>query len=243
MTKYLRAAISYDGLQRVETYPVPEEALREALLNAVAHKDYANSVPIQISVYPDKILFWNSGELHRGWTVETLMHKHASQPFNPDIANAFFRAGMIESWGRGIDRIMVLCEKNDIPAPKLSYDSSGLWIEFGLGSQSLIQPGEQVTEQVREQVTEQVREQVDHDLADEIKRLLLVITGDKKQSEIINALGLKNKNNFRRRYLNPAVDAGLVEMTIPDKPNSRLQKYRLTDKGKEMLVLPKKTMQ
>ena len=102
---------------------------------------------------------------------------------------------------------------------------------------------EQVTEQVTEQVREQVTEQVDHDLADEIKRLLLVITGDKKQSEIINALGLKNKNNFRRRYLNPAVDAGLVEMTIPDKPNSRLQKYRLTDKGKEMLVLPKKTMQ
>ena len=234
LTKYLRAAISYDGLQRVETYPVPEEALREALLNAVAHKDYANNVPIQISVYPNKILFWNSGELHRGWTVETLMHKHASQPFNPDIANAFFRAGMIESWGRGIDRIMVLCEKNGIPAPKLSYDSSGLWIEFGLGTLSLIQPVEQVTEQVTEQV--------DHDLADEIKRLLLVITGDKKQSEIINALGLKNKNNFRRRYLNPAVDAGLVEMTIPDKPNSRLQKYRLTDKGKAMLVLSKKMM-
>ena len=239
LTKYLRAAISYDGLQRVETYPVPEEALREALLNAVAHKDYANSVPIQISVYPDKILFWNSGELHRGWTVETLMHKHASQPFNPDIANAFFRAGMIESWGRGIDRIMVLCEKNGIPAPKLSYDSSGLWIEFRLGSQSLIQPGEQVTEQVREQVTGEVTGEV----AGEVARLLLVMQGEMKRSAMQEALELKGEDSFRKRYLNPAIAAGFVEMTIPDKPNSRLQKYRLTDKGKEMLVLPKKTMQ
>jgi ATP-dependent DNA helicase RecG len=63
LTKYLKAMISYEGVQRVETYPVPEEALREALHNAVAHKDYSSGVPIQISVYEDKILFWNNGEL------------------------------------------------------------------------------------------------------------------------------------------------------------------------------------
>ena len=65
LTKYLKAMISYEGLQRVETYPVPEEALREALLNAVAHKDYSSGVPIQISVYEDKIIIWNTGELPR----------------------------------------------------------------------------------------------------------------------------------------------------------------------------------
>jgi len=71
LTKYLRAVISYEGVQRVETYPVPEEALREAVLNAIAHKDYGSAVPIQISVYDDKIMLWNPGQLPPEWTVES----------------------------------------------------------------------------------------------------------------------------------------------------------------------------
>ncbi len=54
--KYLKAAISYDGVQRVETWPVPSTALREALLNGVSHKDYSSNVPLQISVYHDNLL-------------------------------------------------------------------------------------------------------------------------------------------------------------------------------------------
>ncbi|HBY98802.1 MAG TPA: transcriptional regulator [Chloroflexi bacterium] len=130
LTKYLKALISYEGLQRVETYPVPESALREALLNAVAHKDYASGVPIQISVYGDKILFWNNGRLPEDWTVERLLSKHPSQPFNPDIANAFFRAGMIEAWGRGIEQMQVDCEAHGVPGPALRHEANGLWVEF-----------------------------------------------------------------------------------------------------------------
>lgn len=132
LNKYLKALISYEGIQRVETYPVPEEALREAVLNAVMHKDYASSVPIQISVYEDKILFWNNGELFQGWTVETLLQKHSSQPFNPDVANAFFRAGMIEAWGRGIERMINACRAAGVPEPHLRYEVGGLWVEFPL---------------------------------------------------------------------------------------------------------------
>ena len=95
--KYLRALISYDELYRKESYPVPLAALREALLNAVVHKDYASATAIQISVYPDKLMIWNPGHLPESWTLDKLMSKHASCPFNPDIANTFFRAGLIES--------------------------------------------------------------------------------------------------------------------------------------------------
>jgi ATP-dependent DNA helicase RecG len=105
--KYMKAWISYEGLQRIEADPVPEPALREALLNAVVHKDYASAIPIQISAYSDKLMIWNPGQLPLNWTVERLLAKHASQPFNPDVANAFFRAGYIESWGRGIERILL----------------------------------------------------------------------------------------------------------------------------------------
>ena len=105
LTKYLHANISYRTVQRIESYPVPEAALREVLLNAVAHKDYGSSVPIQISVYESKVMFWNAGTLPDGWTIDTLTKKHSSQPFNPDVAGVLFRAGMIEAWGRGIEKI------------------------------------------------------------------------------------------------------------------------------------------
>ena len=92
-TKYLKAAITYRGTQRVETFPVPEAALREAVLNAVIHKDYATATPVQISVYADTLMIWNAGQLPAAWTIEKLTHNHSSQPFNPDIANVFFGLG------------------------------------------------------------------------------------------------------------------------------------------------------
>lgn len=128
--KYLRAWISYEGLQRIETWPVPMAALREAVLNAVVHKDYASSAPIQISVYPDKLMIWNPGELPPDWTLEKLLQKHASVPFNPDIAGVFFRAGLIESWGRGIERILEACREAGCLEPELRHEPSGLWVVF-----------------------------------------------------------------------------------------------------------------
>ena len=121
LTKYLTAGLSYQGLQRLERFPVPEAALREAVLNAIIHKDYSSGTPIQISVYQDKLLIWNPGELPHHWTVAKLRGKHPSQPFNPDVANVFFRAGMIEAWGRGIERIVEACRAAQVPSPKLRY--------------------------------------------------------------------------------------------------------------------------
>ena len=129
-TKYIKATISYEGIHRIETYEYPKEALREALLNAIAHKDYSSGIPIQISVYKDKILFWNDGQLPENWTVENLIKKHSSKPYNPDIANAFFRSGHIESWGKGTIKIIDKCKEAGLPSPKYYYESSDFWVEF-----------------------------------------------------------------------------------------------------------------
>jgi len=129
-TKYIKAEISYEGINRVEKFEYPKEAVREALLNAIAHKDYSGGVPIQISVYSDKIIFWNEGQLPENWTVKMLLEKHASRPFNPDIANALFRSGYIESWGRGTIKIIKECKQAGIPEPVFSYDSSDISVEF-----------------------------------------------------------------------------------------------------------------
>lgn len=70
------------------------------------------------------------GALPPDWDVAKLLSKHASQPFNPDVANTFFRAGMIESWGRGIERIIDACAAAGTPEPELRYEQSGLWVVF-----------------------------------------------------------------------------------------------------------------
>ena len=129
-TKYIKAPISYEGINRVETYEYPKDAVREALLNAIAHKDYSGGVPIQISVYNDKIIIWNEGQLPENWTVKNLLEKHASRPYNPDIANALFRSGYIESWGRGTLKIIRECKQAGIPEPVFSFDSSDISVEF-----------------------------------------------------------------------------------------------------------------
>lgn len=221
--KYLRAWISYEGLQRVETWPVPAAALREAVLNAIVHKDYATGVPVQISVYPDRLLIWNPGQLPPDWTIEKLLHKHASQPFNPDLANAFFRAGLIEAWGRGIERILESCASARVPRPDFRYDSTGLWAEFRFPPQP--EPGRQA--QVEAQVEAQVA------LTDRDWDVLIACgTGEMTGKDLARVAGYQTRTGNFKKGLQRLVELGLVELTIPDKPTSSRQRYRITPKGR-----------
>lgn len=129
-TKYDVAEISYKDGSRIEKFTFPEEAVREAVLNAIAHKDYSSGNPIQISVYKDKIVFWNEGQLPDNWTVERLSSKHPSKPFNPDIANTLFRAGYIESWGRGTIKMIKACKVHKIAPPVFSNNAPDFQVEF-----------------------------------------------------------------------------------------------------------------
>ncbi|WP_262363743.1 RNA-binding domain-containing protein [Aliarcobacter cryaerophilus] len=128
-TKYLSAFITYEGIQRVESFPISELAFREALINAVVHKDYSSQNSIQISVYDDKLLMWNAGDLPQNWTIDTLLRKHTSEPHNPLIAYPFFLAGYIESWGRGIEKIIEESQKFNGITPQFKWEN-GLWVEF-----------------------------------------------------------------------------------------------------------------
>jgi ATP-dependent DNA helicase RecG len=85
------------------------------------------------------------------------------------------------------------------------------------------------------QVTTEVTGEVTTEVAMEVVRMLLVLKGEMKRAEIQEKLKLKNAEHFRIAYIIPALNAEVVEMTVPDKPNSRLQKYRLTAKGRRWL--------
>ena len=129
-TKYMNYMISYEGLQRVESPTFPEDPLRECILNSVSHKDYAEQIPIQISVYQDRIVFWNPGSLPESWTVDNLLKKHPSRAFNPAIANAFFRCGEVEAWGRGIGKIVNGAIAEKLLPPVFDTSFGGLMVTF-----------------------------------------------------------------------------------------------------------------
>ena len=156
-TKYMKAIITYEGIQRIETLPMPREALREALLNACINKDYAEPSPIQIRVYENKLEIINGGVLLEGWTVETLLSSHRSMPYNPDIANTFFRAGEIEAWGRGIERIITACKNDGFSTPEFRYDASGIWttFKFEYPERATTQSDQKITQKTIQNLTEQ----------------------------------------------------------------------------------------
>lgn len=157
--KYMKAKISYVGMQRIERYFVPEEALREALLNALCHKDYSRGIPIQISIYNDKLYIANCGHLPENWTVENLFEKHASQPFNPNIAYVFYLAGFIESWGRGIEKICTACKNDGVFQPEFTVHPQDIMIKFSAPEDRVVRTSaDRVTEKVTERVTEKVTE-------------------------------------------------------------------------------------
>lgn len=129
-TKYLKAKITYEHDVRVETYPFPREGVREAIYNALGHNNYAASIPIQIRIEDDAMYISNNCILPKNWTVDTLMKPHKSEPFNPSIAHVFYRAGYIEAWGRGIQKICEACQELGTPDPEYRVLGDDITVKF-----------------------------------------------------------------------------------------------------------------
>ena len=123
--KYLISPVRFEGMQRYEKLELPKEALREILYNAIAHKDYTGP-DIQMHVYDSSIEIWNEGELPEGYTQETLFARHSSKPRNHKIANVFFKAGFIDTWGRGFQKIRDGFEADGTPMPKVENFCGGV---------------------------------------------------------------------------------------------------------------------
>lgn len=110
--------------ERIDEPVYPLEALREALANAICHRDY--SLPggaVSIAIYDDRLEISSTGELPFGLTPDDLVRPHQSRPWNPLIAQTFYRRGLIESWGRGTLRMMELTAQAGLAPPE--FESSG----------------------------------------------------------------------------------------------------------------------
>lgn len=195
-TKYLKADISYQGVTRVETYPFPKEAIREAVFNAIAHKFYGALIPIQISVYADRIYIANDCIFPEDWAINDLMGKHRSRPYNPLIANTFFRAGFIEAWGRGIEKIKDSCKEAGNPMPEYTIKREEIMVMF----KNLVSNTDQATNQANQDDNNSV-----------IVRILQVIEAEPRlsQKKIANVIG--EKYSTVKYYMESMKKSGVIK--------------------------------
>ncbi|ABX31960.1 putative transcriptional regulator [Petrotoga mobilis SJ95] len=128
-TKYLISEIRFEGIYRKEELEYPEEALREAIINSVIHRDYIGP-HTQLKIYPDKIILWNVGTLPKEIKVDELKKNHSSYPRNELLADVFFKAGLIEAWGRGTIKITDECKKAGLPEPEFKEEFGGFAVYF-----------------------------------------------------------------------------------------------------------------
>ena len=125
--KFLTKNITFEGLLRIEKEPYPEPALREMLLNALVHRSYMGAA-VQLRVYDNKLSLWKQGNLPDEITYESLKHHHISSPRNPLIADICFRAGYIDSWGRGTLKIINTCKLFGLPEPTITALNGGILV-------------------------------------------------------------------------------------------------------------------
>ncbi|MBO6053671.1 MAG: winged helix-turn-helix transcriptional regulator [Clostridia bacterium] len=207
--KYMRAKIRYEGAQRIERYFVPEEALREALLNAICHKQYQSGIPIQISVYEDRLYVANIGSLPEAWTVENLMQKHASKPYNPDIAHVFYLAGFIESWGRGIEKIFSALKADDLPMPEYTIHPGDIMIKFTGPEDRIVR--------LRERLSDKLSEKLSDNLSDKEQKTLELLLEDPGYTSAQIAEKLNISRVSVTKYLKALKDKGIIERSGSDR--------------------------
>jgi ATP-dependent DNA helicase RecG len=129
-TKYLVSNIKYEGIHRRDILEYPYEALREAIINALIHRDYSGTGQIQIRVYPDKLMIMNEGKLPPEVPLEKLKTSHLSIPRNTLLAEIFYFAGFIEAWGHGTIKIVSKCLEQGLPEPDFKEDNDVITVIF-----------------------------------------------------------------------------------------------------------------
>jgi predicted HTH transcriptional regulator len=237
LKKHAFRGADFSDIRRKDVWSIPLTILREALVNAIVHADYSQKgAPIRVSFFDDRIEIENPGILLPGMTIEDVK-QGVSRIRNRVIARVFRELDLIEQWGSGFRRIMKDAEELGLPQPEIM--EIGMRVRFTVYlAESIAVPTEShLTKNEADNQPTQSPTQSPIQSDNPILKLLLSLqNGEKSSSELRNILNIKHRPTFRDNYLHPALDAEFIEMTIPEKPTSRLQKYRLTLKGRNFLT-------
>lgn len=214
------------GPQAPVEYDIPEEVVTEGVVNAVAHRDYTSNASVEIMLFSDRLEIWNPGTLPPPLTIASLSKPHSSHPGNPLIAEPLFLTKYIEKAGTGTVDIFDNCRKAGLRPPKFRLES-GSFILTVWRKQAAEMPKPQP-----ESSTSTVLVQY-QSLED---RILALLRADALPVSLLSKrLGQKRVSGQLKVILKKLISDSLIEFIIPDKPNSRLQKYRITKKGSAYL--------
>ncbi|MBI4613324.1 MAG: putative DNA binding domain-containing protein [Planctomycetes bacterium] len=210
---------------REDRLPVPAEALREILLNAVMHRDYSDAGGyVAVAVFDDRIEISSRGRLPSSVTVEDLLGPHQSELRNPLIAEAFHRTGAVEIWGRGTNRVIDECRHYGVAPPSFEERQGFVIVTFKATITETAAPS-------RPESRPELRPESRPESLD--KRVLRSLGGRPlSRAELSARVGHKGVSGQLKKVIRDLVRLGVIEHTIPEKPNSRLQKYRLTTKSR-----------
>jgi ATP-dependent DNA helicase RecG len=171
-------------------------ALREALANAVCHRDYAiGGGAVGVAIYDDRLEISSSGTLHFGLTVEDLYRPHESLPWNPVIAGVFYRRGIIETWGRGTLKMAELSQQAGLPPPEIEEVAGAVLVRF--------RPSRYIPPQ-----------RIGHDLTDRQQGILRVLGGGRalSLSEIAKQIAFGGSLKVLQDDIALLKQLGLVEL-------------------------------
>ena len=210
LKQHLRLRYEFDGSPaRKEIPEIPYEALREAVINAVIHRDYfEKGANVMVEIFDDRVEITSPGGLPKGLRPEDFGSQSLLR--NPNIANLMQRIDYIEKMGTGIRRMQSLLEEAGLPP---------LRFEFSSFVRALFM---RMSEEATAQATAQATVQVDPFKAEQV---LAYCREPRSRDEIMDHLGLKHREHFRLDILLPLIEGGLLELTVPEKPNSPKQKY------------------
>mgnify|MGYP006279219335 FL=1 len=226
MEKLARSVVpSGDSPASEIRYEIPYPVIREAVVNSVAHRNYASRSAVQVMVFADRVEVWNPGGLPEDLTAAQLRKPHHSVPRNRLVCEPLFLAHYIERAGTGTLDMIRLCAEVGLPEPEFRDEGEHFITTIRRPFQrdetkDTLQPPHQVTHQVTHQVA---------------FLLQTLLEGEMKRGELMERLQLRDRVSFRTNYLRPALEANLVEMSQPESPTSPTQTYRLTQFGRRIL--------
>lgn len=240
LKKHAYRGADLSEVRRKDVWSIPLSILREVVINALVHTDYSQrGAPIRVVFLDDRIEIENPGILLSGLTLED-MKQGTSKIRNNVIARVFRELRLTEQWGTGVQRIFAEAAELGLAEPRMTEIGMRVRFSVPLITPIVLKQVEQAGEQVTEQVTEQVSAQVDEQVSEQVSNILHACgNSPKSKLELLSSAGLSNAYLNYKRHIVPLLEQGLLEMTLPDKPNSRLQKYRLTEKGLRVLAAEK----
>jgi len=216
--------------QREQKWDYPLEALREALFNAICHRDYTIFSNIEVRIYDDKLIIRSPGFLPYGITLEELYKPHSSTLRNKGLAEVLYDTELIERWGSGVCRMFEEAEALGLPKPEI--------IEVGMRVRFIVYLTEAIAVETTDSVTGDVelrpKSRPESQLA--AKVLLLLMKNDSGKAELASGLGHRTVSGELKKQIKNLLELDYIEMTIPEKPRSSKQKYRLTAKGNALLA-------